>query len=150
MNSPIKKSGLDFTTLPSHQTLRWRSLVMVPLVVAFGLACKLYRGPGSNLINNFGPASIAYVVLLALLMFAIKPKREKIVPIILVAFVLTCVIEFMQLWQPEWLTMVRSTVLGRLILGTTFNLLDFPAYLIGAIVSGLILRTLCHCVRTAR
>lgn len=124
-----------------NRKLRWRALALTPFVIAFGLACKKYRGPGSELINNFGPASVAYVVLLALLLFTVWPKSDWIIRICVTAFAITCGVEVLQLWHPEWLTAIRGTIVGRLILGTTFNVLDFPAYAIGAIVSVFVLKT---------
>ncbi|MEP3482500.1 MAG: DUF2809 domain-containing protein [Fuerstiella sp.] len=136
-------SDVDQTSrhLPStDRKLRWRTGALIPFVIAFGLACKKYQGLGSDLINNFGPASVAYVVLLSLLLFAVWPKPDWIIQISVAAFVLTCVVEFLQLWHPAGLTAIRETMIGRLVLGTTFNVLDFPAYAIGAIVSIFVLK----------
>lgn len=121
---------------------RWRALTLIPMVIVFGLACKQYQGPGFDLINNFGPASVAYVVLLTLLLFVASPNPQRIIHIAVAAFAITCAIEFMQLWQPMWLMGIRKTLPGRLILGTTFSWLDFPAYVFGAIVSVVILKAI--------
>lgn len=115
---------------------------MVPVVIAFGLGCKLYKGPGFDLINNFGPASVAYVVLMMLILFAVIPKPRGIIPIGIAAFLLTCGIELSQSWQPTWLAQLRETLPGRLILGTTFDVLDFPAYVVGAIVGVFLLKAI--------
>lgn len=123
----------------SQQQLRWRSILLIPLVIAFGLGCKMYGGPGFDLINNFGPASVAYVVLIMLLLFAAMPNPRRIASIAITAFVMTSVVEILQLWHPAWLTAIRQTLLGRLVLGTTFNMLDFPAYVVGSIVGFVIL-----------
>jgi len=40
-------------------------------------------------------------------------------------------VEFSQLYQAPWIDMVRSTLPGRLILGSTFNWPDLPAYTLG-------------------
>ena len=45
----------------------------------------------------------------------------------------TSAIEFLQLWQPPFLQMLRATVPGRLVLGNTFSWTDFPAYLTGSL-----------------
>ena len=44
----------------------------------------------------------------------------------------TCGLEFLQLWHPPWLQAIRSTFLGASLLGTSFSWWDFPAYVVGA------------------
>lgn len=122
---------------------RRRTALAIPITVAIGLACKFYSGPAANFVNNFGPASVAYVILLMLTSFLVRPRRTSIASIAVMAFLVTCGIEFSQLWHPDWLTSLRGTLPGRLILGTTFNIADFPAYLAGAFIGSLILKQIC-------
>lgn len=44
----------------------------------------------------------------------------------------SCGVELLQLWHPAWLDALRAALPGRLVLGTTFNWLDFPPYFAGA------------------
>jgi hypothetical protein len=45
---------------------------------------------------------------------------------------LTCYVdEFSQLYQAPWINVIRSTVLGHLILGSTFSWFDMLAYTVG-------------------
>lgn len=46
-------------------------------------------------------------------------------------FVITACFEFLQLWQTPWLQAWRSTLPGKLILGTTFVAWDFAYYALG-------------------
>ena len=46
----------------------------------------------------------------------------------------TCAIEVLQLWHPPILEAARSTLPGRIFLGTTFVWSDFPAYGAGALI----------------
>jgi hypothetical protein len=55
-------------------------------------------------------------------------------------FSVTCAIEFLQLWHQPVLDSFRSTVLGKLLLGTTFSWWDFPHYAVGCIIGWLFLR----------
>lgn len=55
---------------------------------------------------------------------------------------LTCGIEVLQLWQPDWLQNIRATVPGRLVLGNSFNWSDFPAYFVGSAAGWLWMRWL--------
>ena len=48
---------------------------------------------------------------------------------------LTCGIEFLQLWHPEFLESIRRYFIGRTILGTTFAWIDFIHYCIGFLLS---------------
>lgn len=57
------------------------------------------------------------------------------------AFVLTCVLEFLQLWQMPWLVALRRTLPGRLVLGTHFSWFDFPPYVVGTLMAWLLLRS---------
>jgi len=132
------------TTDTRSDTTRRRlsALALIPVVIGIGLACKRYSGPGSDWVNNWGPASVAYEWLLMLLVFVVVPKREAIVKIAVGVFIATCLLEFLQLCKPDWLQELRSFLIGRLILGTTFSWWDFPAYLVGCVTGIYILRAL--------
>ena len=122
----------------------------VPLVVAFGLGCKVYRGPGSDWVNNWGPASVAYEWLFMLLVFVVIPRRGVIIRIAVAVFVGTCLIEFLQLWKPVFLQAIRATLPGRLVLGSTYSWWDFPGYLVGCVTGVFLLRGVCHVTSGAR
>nr|WP_313954451.1 DUF2809 domain-containing protein [Anabaena subtropica] len=57
-------------------------------------------------------------------------------------FVITCFIEFLQLWHPPLLNEIRATLIGKLLLGTTFAWWDFPHYFLGFILVWLWLKQL--------
>jgi hypothetical protein len=119
---------------------RLRLLLLLPLVAIFGLAAKHYSGPGRWWVNNWGPASVAYVVFFILLAALFLPRRRAAAPIAASVLLATCGLEFLQLWQPPWLQAARSTFVGAMLLGTTFSWWDFPAYIVGAVVGWMILR----------
>jgi hypothetical protein len=48
---------------------------------------------------------------------------------------LTSAVEFLQLVQAPWLQNLRGTLLGRVVLGTTFSWGDFPGYAAGALIA---------------
>lgn len=128
----------------SGQTVRLIAIGCIPPVVAAGLGCKYYRGPGADWVNNWGPASVAYELLFMLLAFAIVPNRSAITRIAVIVFVGTCLVEFSQLWNPGWLADVRQTLPGRLALGSSFSWWDFPAYLIGCLLGVPLLHGICR------
>jgi hypothetical protein len=83
-----------------------------------------------------------YVLIWCLLFFLLRPSRKNAVRIPLVVFIATCALEFLQLWKPDFLQAFRSTLAGAALLGTSFVWLQFPFYLLGAIVSIIILSLL--------
>ncbi len=123
-------------------TLRWRIVLALLAVTAFGLAMKLYAGPGRWWVNNWGPASVAYEMFFMLLVFLVVPRRNAITPIAVGVCVVTCVLEALQLWQPPWLQAVRSTFVGGALLGNDFSWWDYPAYPIGCLLGWFLLRGL--------
>ncbi len=75
--------------------------------------------------------SLAYEIFWVLLVVLLCPRvslRGAAVGVCLV----TCGIEFLQLWQTPELTALRQTLPGRLVLGNSFTWLDFPPYFLGS------------------
>lgn len=112
--------------------LRLKTCVAIAIVVALGLASKFYCGPGADWVNNFGPASVFYVVMIVFGLFALHPRRKFAVHYAALAFAVTCIVEFTQLIHVAWLDELRSQTFWKLLLGTSFTWWDFPAYLVGA------------------
>ncbi len=56
--------------------------------------------------------------------------------------VVTCILEFLQLWHPPILEWLRSDFIGRSILGSWFDWNDFPYYFAGSALGWLWLRAL--------
>lgn len=92
--------------------------------------------------------SIAYEMFWIALGLACCPKNSPLKMSIGV-FLLTCALEFLQLWQPPLLQTLRTTLLGRLVLGNTFSWSDFPAYSIGSFLGYLWVRFLAQTTRNA-
>ena len=72
-------------------------------------------------------------------LFVRKGKASVIAGTVLIA---TCGLEFLQLWHPPFLQLVRHTVLGAIVLGISFTWTDFPYYIVGALVGWLWIRWL--------
>ncbi len=75
--------------------------------------------------------SLAYEIFWVLLVLLVNPKLSPRGAAVGV-FLATCGIEFLQLWHPPLLEMLRQTLPGRLVLGNTFLWWDFPPYAIGS------------------
>jgi uncharacterized protein DUF2809 len=104
-------------------------------VVGYWLRFKAPISPEAR-DNSGGVAYVVFFVLLGgVITPAVRPSR-----IALTVFLITCVLEFLQLWHPGWLERIRSTFIGRCLLGTTFGWSDFPPYAIGASIGWVLLR----------
>jgi hypothetical protein len=88
---------------------------------------------------------IPYVVFWIAFWFMIFPFRRCVLTICVLATTVTCALEFMQLWKPQWLTQFRATRFGAALLGSGFTWSDFPPYFIGGAMGYLILIVVTRC-----
>lgn len=115
-------------------------LISLFLLVPLGLAAKFYPGPLQDWVNN-SFSSIFYEAFWILLVISIRPQ----LPPALVSFwvfIVTSILEFLQLWKPPFLQAIRATFIGRMLLGTTFVWSDFIYYVLGCSLTWLALRYL--------
>jgi len=108
-------------------------VVLIPL----GFISKLYQGPYHSWFN-FYFAGLLYEIFWCLLIAFISPKISKI-KIVTIVLVFTCCLEFLQLYHNSFLENIRSTFLGRTLIGHSFSWYDFPYYFIGCGLGYLIL-----------
>ncbi len=116
-------------------------IISLLIVTGMGFFFKFYNGLGQEWFNNSG-AAIFYEVFWCLFAYLLIKGLTVIIKISLGVFVITCVLEVLQLWHPPLLEQIRSTLVGRLLLGTTFSWWDFPHYAIGCILGWLWLKKL--------
>jgi len=110
--------------------IRIATLVSLLVIVPAGFYCKFYKGPGARWAND-SFAGALYVVFWCLVVFALRPSsRPRAIALGVLAA--TCILEFLQLWHPPLLQWLRSFFLGRAILGSYFDWMDFPYYFLGA------------------
>lgn len=109
-----------------------RSWIFVSLLIItpLGFWLKLYAGPGRRWVNDYA-AGVLYEIFWCLVAFFIWPRRELVVRIAVGVFVVTSLLEVLQLWHPWVLEQIRATFLGRALIGTTFSWLDLPHYVLG-------------------
>ena len=119
--------------------------ICLAVVVPLGFGLKLYHGanaPGGAALQHYlnnSLAGVVYEVFWCLLAFLVWPRRGAIVPICLGVFLVTTGLEFLQLWRPPAphpLAAARATILGKVLLGTTFSWLDIPHYAAGCLIGG--------------
>ncbi len=118
---------------------KW-TLILLLLITPIGFYTKFYSGPGANWVND-SLGGVLYEIFWCLLVFLFF-VNEKARVIATSVFIVTCFLEVLQLWHPEFLEIIRSYFIGRTVLGTSFNLYDFIYYFIGSGIGYLILTRL--------
>ena len=113
------------------------TLVCIILITPLGFATKFYRGPAENWISN-SLGGIFYEIFWCLIVYLFFPKL-RIWKIALGVFLVTCSLEFLQLYSNPILEAIRSTFIGRTIIGTSFVGSDFGYYLFGSLTGLFIL-----------
>ncbi len=106
-------------------------------LIPMGLYSKFYQGLFQNWVNN-SLGGVFYVMFWIALVLWLKPDVNPKWSAVWV-FIMTAFLECLQLWHPPILEAIRSTLMGRLLLGTTFVPSDFLYYGIGCGLSGWIL-----------
>lgn len=101
----------------------------VGVVTLVGFVSKLYQGPNAFWVNN-SLSGVFYEIFWCLAVFLIWPCA-KVWKIALGVLVVTCLLEFLQLWHPPFLEMIRGFFIGRALIGTYFTWSDFPYYVLG-------------------
>jgi hypothetical protein len=108
------------------------TVISLLIITPAGFYSKFYNGPASEWINNsFG--GLLYVVFWCLVVFFLFP-RVRPLKIILPVLLVTCMLEFLQLWNPQFLNYLRSFFIGQAILGNSFICSDFIYYCAGSIL----------------
>ncbi|HJX70890.1 MAG TPA: DUF2809 domain-containing protein [Bacteroidales bacterium] len=113
---------------------------MILMITVLGFGSKLYTGICSNWFNN-SLAGLFYETFWCLMVFMINP-RLKALKIAVWVFIITSVLELMQLWHPAFLQIIRSTFIGSALIGNSFNWLDFPYYLAGCTLGVILMKYL--------
>ena len=109
-------------------------LLSILITISLGLSTKFYTDPGQNWVNHYLGGvfyEIFFCLLLALFLSLTPPWK-----IAGGVFAVTVLLEFLQLYHPAWLTSLRSYWLGHLLLGSSYNVWDFPFYLLGCLIGG--------------
>jgi hypothetical protein len=110
--------------------LRLYTLFSLVVIVPAGFAAKFYRGPAADWVaNNF--AGTFYCIFWCLVVLFLMPRWNPrwIAVGVLIA---TCILEFSQISKAPLLELIRSTFIGRSIIGSTFDWFDFPYYVLGS------------------
>ncbi len=101
-------------------------------VVGIGLGWRSGHLPLPGFLTKYGGDALwAWMVFLGLTLFF---PRSRTLPLAAAALGVAWTVEMLQLHHGAWIETVRSTRLGRLALGTTFNPPDLIAYVAGIVL----------------
>ncbi len=118
---------------PARNRVLYAGLALA--VVAIGLLWRSGLIPLPQwLSNNGGDALWALMVFIGA---GFLLPRTSTLTLALLALGFAWGVEFSQLYRAPWLDAVRSTLPGRLVLGSTFNWPDLPAYALGIALGAL-------------
>ncbi|HEX7261005.1 MAG TPA: DUF2809 domain-containing protein [Luteolibacter sp.] len=127
---------MRFTAAPAPLIRkRWCYLLLTVLVTASGL---LWRSRFVHLppfMTKYG--GDALWALLVFAGFGFLFPRISTLRLVLISIGFAWAVEFSQLYHAAWLNTVRATRLGHLVLGSTFNWPDLPAYVLGIALGGI-------------
>ena len=116
---------------------RWLPIGLGTLVVPLGLWLR-FSAPVPEWLRD-GSGGVLYVLFWMLAFLVVNPDTPSS-RLAVTVFIATCGVEFSQAVHVEWLERLRATLVGRLILGTTFRWGDFPPYGMGAMLGWLLVR----------
>jgi hypothetical protein len=113
---------------PIDQTKRW-TLVSLLVIVPLGLYTKFYTGgPAASWVND-SLSGVFYVIFWCLLVFLFIPAKPGLIAA--GVFVVTSLLEILQLVHHPALEFIRGFFLGRVLIGTVFVWSDFIYYVLG-------------------
>lgn len=116
---------------------RKSAIILLIVLVPFGFYSKLYSGPLAEWVND-SLGGVLYVIFWCLVFYVFVPTVNPL-KIAALVFIITCVLELLQLWKPEALEYLRGNFLGNTLLGSSFSWLDFLHYAIGAFIAFLLI-----------
>lgn len=116
---------------PIRRRLALSLLVLIPL----GIGTKFYGGPAAGWVHGHA-GGVLYVIFWTVVVVLAVPSLS---PWTVAGgvFIVTCGLEFLQLWSPSGLEAIRDTFFGHALLGSTFGRWDLLHYAIGAVCGGL-------------
>ncbi|TWU36707.1 hypothetical protein Q31b_49890 [Novipirellula aureliae] len=113
-------------------------LVLCIFATAVCIAYAFFRASLPDWWRHHG-GGIPYVVFWITFLIMFFPSRKTILPICIGATLVTCALEFMQLWKPDWLAHFRATRFGAALLGSEFVWNDIPPYVLGGVIGFFVL-----------
>lgn len=108
------------------------TLISLAIVTPLGFATKIYNGIFADWVSN-SLGGVFYEIFWCLILLFIFIRLKPIVISILV-FLITSLLEFLQLFSNHLLEIIRSNFIGRTIIGSCFVWNDFIYYFVGCAI----------------
>ena len=102
---------------------------LVLFVVAAGLLWRCGFIPLPPVLSKYGGDALWALMVFVGLGYLLPRASTWVVALLALTF--SWGVEFSQLYHASWLDAIRATIPGRLVLGSTFNWPDLPAYAVG-------------------
>jgi hypothetical protein len=115
------------------------TLVSLSVIVPIGFYAKFYSGPAASWVNS-SLSGVFYEIFWCLLVFLFVEANPGLIAT--GVFIVTSLLEVLQLSEHPFLEFVRSFFLGQVLIGTSFVWSDFAYYVIGSALGWLWLRLL--------
>jgi glycopeptide antibiotics resistance protein len=109
-------------------------LIVIVIVILLGLASRTY----GHFLPDFIAENAGDVLWTIMVYFGFRFLliRKRILTAMLFSLLFSFSIEFSQLYQAGWINEVRGTVLGALVLGKGFLMVDLFRYTVGILIGG--------------
>jgi len=104
-------------------------LFLALCVIALGLASRKFPSLFPSTLGKYPGDSLW--ALMVFLLVGIGVSQWPTLKVAAVALTLSFAVEFLQLYQAPWITSIRETTIGHLVLGSHFHATDLLAYAIG-------------------
>lgn len=117
-------------------TTRQRLALCLFLLVPLGLTTKIYTGPASSWVQGHLGGAL-YVMFWVTAVAWVVPTSSPWT-VAGVVLIVTCGLEFLQLWSLPILQTARETFAGQVLLGGTFDKWDLLHYAVGAAAEALL------------
>lgn len=118
--------------------MRLTIVIILAILTPLGFYTKFYTGPFYYWVNNsLGGMLYEIFWCLAVLFFLPGTRPLKTASGV---FIITCVLETLQLWHPPFLQAIRKSFIGKTLIGTSFVWSDFLYYIIGCSLGFIIMR----------
>ena len=101
-------------------------------VIVLGMASRKFPDLFPAVLGKYpGDALWALMVFIGL---AFIQPRASTGRLSLLAFAISCAVEFSQIYQAPWINAIRHTTIGHLVLGSVFSWIDMAAYAVGVLI----------------
>lgn len=141
---------MKFRTARQQRIRRYRRYLAIAIFVwiALGIASRVDTIPLAAWLQNSAGAIFYELFWIFLVAFILPELTAGAIASLI--FILTSLIEVSQLYQHPILDTIRQTVVGRLLIGSSFDPWDFLHYFIGCMIGWFLLRQLQRNVLTPK